>query len=366
MTTAVISFTKKGRALSEKIRDLLGADGEIRLYTGQKKSVDTEREYLDAHRICSLKKPLAEWAGEQFEQKNALIFVGACGIAVRAIAGAVRDKLTDSPVLVVDERGQYVIPVLSGHVGGANELAEHLASRLSAVAVITTATDINEKFAVDVFAREHALTILDRRGIAKISAKVLEDETVTVSVAPEFAGLLKELPEEFLQETYPPDKQTDVVISTEQEALAHAVLPLKPKEYVFGIGCKKGKTEDEIVAFIRENLDTLGITEEDIAGIFSIDRKKDEAGIAEWAAHQAIPYDTFSAETLMRVSGEFSSSDFVKKTVGVDNVCERSALAGCAKLSGANGTAGNGILVMKKQARDGITLAVAKIKEAVG
>ena len=128
MRTAVISFTKKGRALSEKIRDVLSADDEIRLYTGQKKAGETEREYLDAHGICFLEKPLAEWAGEQFEQKNVLIFVGACGIAVRAIAGAVRNKLKDSPVLVVDECGQYVIPILSGHVGGANEIAERLAS----------------------------------------------------------------------------------------------------------------------------------------------------------------------------------------------------------------------------------------------
>ena len=148
MRTAVISFTKKGRALSEKIRDVLSADDEIRLYTGQKKAGEIEREYLDAHGICSLKKPLAEWAGEQFEQKNALIFVGACGIAVRAIAGAVRDKLKDSPVLVVDECGQYVIPILSGHVGGANEIAERLASRLSATAVITTATDVDRKSVV--------------------------------------------------------------------------------------------------------------------------------------------------------------------------------------------------------------------------
>ena len=359
MRTAVISFTKKGRALSEKIRDVLSADDEIRLYTGQKKAGETEREYLDAHEICFLEKPLAEWAGEQFEQKNVLIFVGACGIAVRAIAGAVRDKLKDSPVLVVDECGQYVIPILSGHVGGANEIAERLASRLSATAVITTATDVNGKFAVDVFARDHALVILDRRGIAKISEKVLEEETVTVSVAPKFRGLLKELPEEVAQETYPPDGQTDLVISTEKEALAHAVLPLKPKEYVLGIGCKRGKTENEIAAFIRENLDALGITEEDVAGIFSIDRKKEEAGIVGWAAHQAVPYHTFSAEVLEQISGAFASSDFVKKTVGVDNVCERSALAGCESYGG-------GELILKKQARDGITLAVAKIWAAVG
>lgn len=359
MKTAVISFTSKGLALSEKIRAAYADAGEILLYTKQKKAKACEIGSLNAHAICFWEGSLAEWAREQFERGNTLIFIGACGIAVRAIAGVVSDKLKDSPVLVMDELGQYVIPILSGHAGGANEIAEDLASRLRAAAVITTATDVNGKFAVDVFAKKHALTILDRRGIAEISAKILEDEAVTVSVEPKFEALLRELPVGLVRKDYPPKSRIDIVISRERAALTQAVLPLKPKEYVLGIGCKKGKAQEEIEAFIRENLKEAGIGTEEIALICSIDKKKDEIGICQWAAYHKIPYHTFSAEELRAVPGKFEGSDFVEKTVGVDNVCERSALAGCAKLADVNGETESGTLILKKQAKNGITLAAA-------
>lgn len=102
-----------------------------------------------------------------------MIFIGACGIAVRAIASSVNNKLKDSPVIVIDELGQFVIPILSGHVGGANELAILLAALMNATPVITTATDINNKFAVDVFAKKCRLAIVNKDGIAGVSSKVL-------------------------------------------------------------------------------------------------------------------------------------------------------------------------------------------------
>lgn len=106
----------------------------------------------DADTIC-VRNSLSAWAGEQMAARHALIFIGACGIAVRAIAPWIMDKLHDSPVLVADEMGKYVIPLLSGHVGGANELAVRLAGALGAIPVITTATDLHDSFAVDIFAK---------------------------------------------------------------------------------------------------------------------------------------------------------------------------------------------------------------------
>lgn len=100
-------------------------------------------------------------------EKKALIFIGACGIAVRAIASSVNNKLKDSPVIVIDELGKFVIPILSGHVGGANELTVLLAAMMNATPVITTATDINNKFAVDVFAKKCRLAIVNKDGIAE-------------------------------------------------------------------------------------------------------------------------------------------------------------------------------------------------------
>ena len=123
---------------------------------------------------------LSQWTGKMFAEKRAMIFVSATGIAVRAIAPWIRDKMTDPPVVTVDEGAQFVIPLLSGHVGGANELARHIADWLEAVPVITTATDVNGKFAVDLFASAYHMTITDRKEAKNISAAVLEGKQVDV------------------------------------------------------------------------------------------------------------------------------------------------------------------------------------------
>lgn len=343
MKIAIISFTERGRLLSERIQGLLQGEEEILLYGKPEEGV-------------------IRWAGEQFAERNALVFIGACGIAVRAIAPFVKDKLQDSPVLVLDEEGKYVVPILSGHVGGANELAEALAKRLGAVPVITTATDVNRKFAVDLFAKRNGLTLWNKEGIAPVSAKILRGEKASVSIEgmeayhgnSELTGMW--IPEELELVPYPPKQKTDIVISADIEVMGQAVLFLKPKEYVLGIGCKKGKSEEEIHSLIQKKVTEMGIEIRDIAMIASIDRKKEEAGICGWASHNRIPYLTFSAEQLQAVEGAFCHSGFVKQTVGVDNVCERAALAACGK---------GGSLLAGKQAENGITLAVAKRRRKI-
>ncbi|MEE3398717.1 MAG: hypothetical protein VZR64_04570, partial [Eubacterium sp.] len=127
---------------------------------------------------------LQDWVGEAFSMKAPLIFIGAVGIAVRSIASFVTDKLTDSPVIVIDENAKYVIPILSSHVGGAAPLARELALRLGAEAVITTSTDVHSLFSVDSFAVENGLEIINRDGIRKVSTKLLDEGSVKISVAP--------------------------------------------------------------------------------------------------------------------------------------------------------------------------------------
>ena len=124
------------------------------------------------------KENLTQWSGRQFSEKNAMIFIGAAGIAVRAAAPWIRDKFADPPVIVIDETARFVIPLLSGHVGGANELACELAAFLGAVPVITTATDRNGLFAVDLFAAGNGLVLTDRKMAREISARILEGKTV--------------------------------------------------------------------------------------------------------------------------------------------------------------------------------------------
>lgn len=343
MKLCIISFTENGILLSQKIAKL--SDGtECTLYS--KCSACHGKEYG----VRFVDQRIGEWAEEQFHEKNAMLFIGACGIAVRAIAPYITDKLHDSPVLVMDEKGKYVIPVLSGHAGGANELAVRLAKKINAEPVITTATDLNRKFAVDLFAIKNGLIITNKDGIAKVSSKVLSGEKITMSV--EQGHLEKDcvIPKGIELTDYPPLQKADVVITSEKKSFDSAII-LKPKEYVIGIGCKKGKERQKIEAFILKHLEKKGISLNQVWAAASIDVKKNEPGLVEWSRQTGIPFITYTSEELQNTPGDFQGSEFVKRHVGVDNVCERAAL----KLSGQEGR-----LIYEKYAEDGMTIAIAK------
>lgn len=320
MDISVISFTENGKRLSGRV--FAGWEPErVFLYTKCTEMSDSEEtESAKTTVIQQVEEDTQSWTGAQFAAGRAIVFVGACGIAVRMIAPFVRDKLTDSPVIVMDEMGQFVIPILSGHVGGANALAMRLAGVVGAVPVLTTATDVNQTFAADVFAKQQRLTIQNKEGIARVSSKIL-------------AG-----------------KMADIVIATDEKALSHGILRLKPKEYTLGIGCRRGKSYAEIRDFVDKRLKMLGITMRDVNAVASIDRKRDEEGIIRLANANRIPFLTFSAEQLNHISGDFTPSEFVNSQVGVDNVCERAAMAAAGDQAK---------LVLPKTAENGMTLAVA-------
>lgn len=424
MKVSIISFTLKGIELSLKIKKAFSGETEeeLCLYTKcshAEKSL-TERKLTEKNLVESglsyVEQPLTEWTGEQMKKRRSLLFIGACGIAVRAIAPFLTDKLNDVPVLVMDEQGRFVIPVLAGHVGGANELAVSLAERMGSTPVITTATDLNHCFAVDLFARRNALHIVNKDGIAKVSSRILAGEEVTMAVEeghfreevqtlrgrrvsrktniPDGIRLVSCIPE---FHTDIPIVMTEVIedipaVSTESTMNVPAVsaesttdapvafsessagipgvtespvdilvapasygqgrlLTLRPKEYVIGIGCKRGKAAEQIDHFVNRALKESGISMEQVAAFASIDRKKDEEGILWMSSHYGIPFVTYSAEELQQVEGTFHASEFVKSQVGVDNVCERAAL----RFSGPDG-----MLITGKQAEDGITAAIVK------
>ncbi len=348
MKISVISFTEKGEKLSVKLKRELEKESDLRadLFSkcrGEEKSTDSADP-----KICRVEDSLEDWVGGQFAERRPVLFIGACGIAVRSIAPHLRSKLTDSPVLVMDEGGRFVIPLVSGHIGGAIALAETIARCMGAEAVITTATDSNGCFAVDLFAKRNQLQILKKEGIKAVSGKLLKGDEVSVCVEGMDAG---KLPDGLRFCAYPPAKPADIVISEDPEALLYARCPLKPKEYAVGIGCKKGKGEADLERFFLGQLSHLGLTYEDVFSLASVDRKRTEEGILSLAEKYRIPYDTFSAEQLNAVCGEFHGSEFVRDTAGVDNVCERAAILACGE---------GGELILEKQACDGMTIAVAR------
>ncbi len=389
MKISVISFTKQGQKLAERIREYMGEEDEITVYTkGSSQNVQepqavinrtkrTEQETNTAKTAVSQKNmteesmtvsknqdtiavtmSLSEWTGAQMAAHRTLVFIGACGIAVRAIAPWITDKLHDSPVIVMDEQGQHVIPLLSGHVGGANELALRLSEAIGAIPVITTATDLHGSFAVDLFAKKNDLWIYNKEGIAKVSAKVLAGSEITMCVRTGHLETCENLPDGIRLCEYPPEEPVDVLV-TENHSVSDTVerdslkaqLILHPKKYVLGVGCKKETDSAKLEDYLQSILEQQGISIEEIAALASIDVKKDEACLLKFSEKHRIPFRTYSAQKLQAVPGEFHGSAFVKNTVGVDNVCERAAI--CAAGDG-------GRLMLSKQVNDGMTVAIVE------
>lgn len=375
MKLAIISFTENGIKLSQTVSKSLSGR-KVTLYT------KCSRYTAEDLKVQRVKESLQVWTAQRMAEGDALLFIGACGIAVRAIASNLTDKLHDVPVLVMDEEGRYVIPILSGHVGGANELARELADLMDARPVITTATDVQKKFAVDLFAKRNHLEIMNKDGIAKVSAKALAGEQLTIAVRaqniecyhPKFCEVREEdfteAENQLLREAsmhkqdqevcgvelplrlvpYVKDQQIDIVVSEMQDN-KNALIWLRPRRYVVGMGCRKNKDTEELLAFYQETLEQAMVEPGEVYALASIDKKKDEPGLLAISERMRIPFFTYTAEELNRVGACVHSSEFVKAQVGVDNVCERAAFAGC----GANGT-----LIYEKQAFDGMTIAIAE------
>lgn len=344
MRLSMISFTENGRRLSERIAKLLEKKLEVELYTKCKSDINGDI-YPG---VLLVKTSVGDWAKERMQERSALLFIGACGIAVRAVAPFLTDKLQDVPVLVMDEKGKYVIPILSGHMGGANGLANHIAEKSGAEAVITTATDINKKFAVDLFAKRNSLYIANKDGIVKVSSKALAGKEITMSIETGHEITGGETGVQLVP--YPPAGFVDVVVTSKDDVFDASIL-LKPREYAIGIGCKRGKNVKEIDTFISKTIKEMGISIMQIFALSSISQKRDEQGIVEWCRKEGIPFLTYTAEELKEVNGNFTESSFVKAQVGVDNVCERAAVKSCGE---------NGKLLVPKIAENGMTIAVAK------
>lgn len=320
MKLELIAFTQRGNSLARHLAESLSGHGHQAACT---------RDGLKAE----------EWAARAFSRSDGLIFVGATGIAVRSIAPHLRHKSTDPAVVVVDEGGQFVIPILSGHLGGANDLAREIAALTGAVPVITTATDVNGVFAVDQWARRQGIIVCNPERILSVSSRLLAGETVGVFSAWPIAG---ELPAELCMVS---QEEAQVVLDLyrpEGDALW-----LCPKGIRVGMGCRRGTPETALRALLEEVLTQEGIPQKAVSALCTIDLKKDERGLQELAGELGLPLTTYSAQELAQVPGDFTPSPFVEQITGVDNVCERAALA-------AGGT-----LLRHKTAKDGSTVALA-------
>lgn len=338
----LFSFTEHASKLALSLSDMYHT-------LGHHCTCYTMKQFAIHPKLTAFPNSAKEQVGESFKTQDVLVFIGACGIAVRMIAPFIKSKTTDPCVLCIDEKGQFVISLLSGHIGGGNEFTLETASLINGTPIISTATDLNDKFAVDVFAKKNELTINSMPLAKAVSSKLLQNINI---------GIKSDLP---LPQTLPdgliPFEACDhtvslgiyIGLSTKAPLPFKDTLVLTPKQVVLGIGCKRNTPLENIEALILDTLEKNNLPLESIHSVASIDLKKDEAGLLAFCKKYALPFTTYSADELLAVKGAISSSSFVQSITGVDSVCERAALA----------RANSEKLLITKTAHQGVTVAAS-------
>lgn len=339
MRAEIISFTDHGALLAQKLAEKLPKEHiSCRAWVKKRNAVPPE-----GVRVLSVS--LKEWTGEQFLSADILIFIGAAGIAVRSIAPFVQSKKTDPAVLAADEQGKHVISLLSGHMGGANAMTRLVAKLLHAEPVITTATDLHGKFAVDAFAAQRGMYLDSMEYAKEVAAELVAGKRVGMySAFPVFGTVPEELDTE---NVLPLGFAVDI---RKGQMFAHT-LHLVPRITVLGIGCRKDTDAVHLKDVVLQVLDEHHIFVESVCRIASIDLKKEEKALLELADWLEVPFDTYTAEELLQTESEdeLEESDFVRTVTGLGNVCGRAALK----------SAGTRKLLFPKTAREGVTVAAA-------
>lgn len=300
-----------------------------------------------------------------FKRYDGLIFIMATGIVVRTIAPLLKDKTKDPAIVVVDERGEYAISLLSGHLGGANRLARRVARVIGARPVITTATDVLGLPCIEDIAKRLNCVIEDVKGIKLVNSAIVDGgKVVFVDGDTKRLEVIKrdvgdrgwEVNFNFYK-SIPRTKRLKAdafVIITNH--LSHLPLPtphllLRPKDLVVGIGCDRGVESKEVEDAYFGVLKRWGVSPLSVRNLATIDVKKDEKGLLDFARRYNLPIQFYSKDELARMPLPSGTSRFVMEKVGVGGVCEPAGL----KSSGAKG------IWVKKQKVGRVTIAIAKV-----
>lgn len=336
MKIKVIAFTAKGAELCKSIEGYLEKCGHEAVGYTMKK-------YADGNNLLYLENGLASWTEEGFSKEDALIYIGASGIAVRSIAPFIKDKATDSAVIVIDDNGKFVISLLSGHLGGANELTNTIADYIRGIPVVTTATDVNSKLSVDVWAKKNNLHIGDMKAAKYVAAALLDESNVGLKCDFE---VMKPLADHIVLKDKG-DIGINIALNDDEKPFK-TTLNLIPKIVSIGVGCRKNTSFEDIEDAIFTVLNSKNISIEAIKNMVSIDLKKNEEGIIAFAKKYNLDFKTYPAEVLGNATGDFTPSKFVSSITGVDNVCERSAKIG----------SNNGEIIVRKTVKNSVTVAL--------
>lgn len=318
MKLAVITVTEKGVRNGLKIKEKINCD------------VFTISKFMKEKTL------LIENGLQNFFEKNLLkydtfLFITAAGIAVRTIAPFIKSKDRDPAVLTMDEEGNFIISLLSGHLGGANEAAKILGEITGALPVISTASDVSGKIAVDTIAVKINGKLESLESAKKVTSLIVAGKEVCIKV-PE--NMENENPE-------------GVILISNRKNIE--IAKIIPQNIVVGIGCKKNKEAEKIINAVKDSFEKLNLCEESIRIFATADIKENEAGIIGTAEYFGKELKIISREEIQKIENNFETSQFVKKSIGVGAVS-----APCAFIAGK----GKGKFLAEKLKYDGITISI--------
>ncbi|SHK15011.1 cobalt-precorrin 5A acetaldehyde-lyase [Hathewaya proteolytica DSM 3090] len=328
---AVICVTDHGDEISDKIKEKLCENYKVEVF---------KRETTKTMKIKNV-------VSQVFQKVDYIIFISSTGIAVRSIAEFINSKTSDPGVVVIDNKMQYAISLIGGHLGGANGLCQELYEKLGVTPIITTATDNLNITAPDIFAKDNNLIIEDMKKCKDIAASLVNGERVA------FIWEHSEiLPKGYLRYNPKESYKGVVVVTNKREPKvenAFCVLKLIQKNIVLGIGCRKDYSGELMIENTRELLKTLNIDERSVKSIATAWVKENESAIKELSDHLNCPMVVFQKDEIEKFHLKYQGSDFVMKTIGVRAVCQP-----CVELLG-------GRLITDKICIKGMTISIGQI-----
>jgi len=351
MNIAVIAITKGGLRTG---RMLCEGCSELQFYVSGR--------YADRVDIrCTTFEPgeLKSLIASLWRKIDGLVLIMATGIVVRMIAPLLESKDKDPAVVVMDDAGRFAISLLSGHLGGANELAERCAFTVGAQAVITTATDANNLPSFDMLAKAHGWIIDNISQVKTLNTLLLDDEEIAVSdQTGQTRSWLHGRGRITFYDTFAEAANSNAcgfLFVTNRHLppplTPERVLILRPRNIVLGIGCNRGTTADEIEAVVTHHFNELSLSIKSICTVASVVAKRDEAGLTEFADRLGVPLRCFDSSELSRVAFPSPPSEHALAAVGVAGVAEPAAILASE----------GGRLLLNKIKSGNVTLAVAEI-----
>jgi cobalt-precorrin 5A hydrolase len=352
---AVIVVTRDGIKTALKIKEAL-------IELNVTATVYAPKKYASLN-VIGFDGKLSDLVNNIYKSISAIVAVMATGIIIRAIIPHLQSKLVDPAVIGVDVSGKFVISLISGHYGGANELAEKIAQKIKAIPVITTASDVLGKQSIDDLARKLHLTIINPDSLVPVNAAFVNGDRIVlvligVKVSAERIRDFEIRVAENLEQAIEIVNNYDAgAIITKQKTsgvrFTKPVTILKPQQYVIGLGARKEISIDQIFDAINRALTTANISLENVAEISTVDIKKDSQSMIEAVSVLGFDLKFISVDELRAFKHEELSPDskIVQKNIGIGGVCERAALITAGK---------NAQLTLKKQKLNGVTVAIAK------